>query len=39
MCFLSNVFCEVLWCKMIQLLSNKITPQFQLLLLSKVAES
>ena len=30
------VFTEVLWCKMIQLLSNKTTPHFQLLPMSKV---
>ena len=30
------VFTEVLWCNMIQLLSNEATPHFQLLPMSKV---
>ena len=33
------VFIGVLWLKMIHLLSNKITPQFQLLPMSKVDQS
>ena len=33
------VFTEVLWRRMIQLLSNKITPNFQLLPMSKVDRS
>ena len=34
-----TVFTEVLWCNTIQLLSNKITPHFQLLPMSKVDQS
>ena len=36
---LLGVFTEVLWHKMIQLLTNKTTPQFQLLPMSKVDQS
>ena len=38
----NNMFCvctEVLWGKMVHLLSNKITPHFQLLPMSKVDQS
>ena len=34
-----TVFTEVLWRKMIQLLSNKTMPHFQLLPMSKVDQS
>ena len=34
-----TVFTEVLWRKMIQLHSNKTTPHFQLLPISKVDQS
>ena len=33
------VFTEMLWCKIIQLLSNKTAPCFQLLPISKVDQS
>ena len=36
---LFTVFTEVSWCKMIQLVSNKITPYPQLSRMSKVDQS
>ena len=37
--YVFSVFTEVLWCKMIQLLSNKTMPHFQLLPMAEEDQS